>query len=122
MNLSGRTVLVVEDDALVRMGLALLLESWGAKVLTAASRDEAVERAAAGPSPDLLLADLNLGEGGSGLEAIERVRALSGAVIPAVVLTGQGGAHDGGEGVVFLLKPAQPDALRRAMSALLTAR
>lgn len=118
MDVSGKTVLVVEDDSLVLMGLSMVLQSWGMNVLTAGNLAEAESRAAAGPIPDVILTDLNLSVDGTGTgtDVVERVRQLSGKTLPALILTGQGGHHSEAHKVSFLLKPVQPEALRHAVS------
>jgi CheY-like chemotaxis protein/anti-sigma regulatory factor (Ser/Thr protein kinase) len=81
-------ILVVEDDHDARELLRELLESYRAKVLTAASAEEALE-ILGGASVDLLISDIGLPEmDGYGL--IKRVRALpdpAASRIPAVALT-----------------------------------
>ena len=65
-------ILIVEDDRLVRAGLANGLETHGYAVTKAATGEEAVARAEAAP-PDLILMDICL-PGISGTEAARRIR------------------------------------------------
>ncbi len=69
-------VLLVEDHALFRDGLSLLLEQLGEKVVVsgADSAEQALALAAAGPL-DLVLLDYNLPDA-NGLECITRIRSL----------------------------------------------
>jgi CheY-like chemotaxis protein len=110
--LNGIRLLVVDDDELLRIALASLLEVAGANVLEAPDAEEAVSCLSAGPV-DLLLSDIQL-PGESGIWLAEWVAAHlpalpvvlmsaslppSGAVLPAPV------RH-------FVRKPFDPDALR----------
>jgi two-component system, response regulator PdtaR len=62
-------VLIVEDDPIIAMHLAMLVVDLGHEVCaTAASAPEAIARAAAS-SPDVVLMDIRLAGGTSGVEA-----------------------------------------------------
>lgn len=126
MDGSVTTVLVVEDDGMVLMGLTMILETWGLKVLAAETMDQVVARLDDG-RPQLILSDLRLRAGLNGFEVVDRVRMLLGDRVPALILTGETGKDDLEEGrrrdLTFLHKPVQPDTLRTALeSALLTSR
>jgi DNA-binding NarL/FixJ family response regulator len=65
-------VLIIEDEPIIALDLENLVTELGHHVVgTAATRDEAVRKALA-EKPGLVLADINLGEGGSGIDAGER--------------------------------------------------
>ena len=83
--LATATILTVEDDAIVRADLRLVLEEAGFEVC-ADTRDgeEAVELARR-HRPDLVLMDLGLPRVG-GVEAIRRIRGNRD--VPVVALTG----------------------------------
>ena len=69
--LSG-CVLIVEDDALLREAMVLLLSEWGLVVIEAASGGEAqAALARAGRWPDMILADYRL-RGENGLDVMAR--------------------------------------------------
>jgi CheY-like chemotaxis protein len=55
-----RTILVVEDDAVFREGLGVILGRQGYHVLTAADGREALARLNEGPRPDLMILDMML--------------------------------------------------------------
>ena len=79
----ARKILVVEDEALVALGVSTLLEEMGHEVCgVAASVDEALELSRA-YGPDLVLMDVNLQEGGNGIDAAHRLRTFE---RPPVVL------------------------------------
>jgi CheY-like chemotaxis protein len=75
--------------------------------------------------PDLIVADLRLGDGASGLAAIARLRDELGERVPALVISGDTGASAEREvrdaGFVLLRKPVVPASLEVAASALVAA-
>ncbi|HEY0835558.1 MAG TPA: ATP-binding protein, partial [Azospirillum sp.] len=81
--------LVIDDDPLVREGLALLIGQSGWSVLAAASAREAVQRLASCPAaPSLVIADYRLEGGMTGLDALRAVEARLSRPALCVVLTG----------------------------------
>jgi CheY-like chemotaxis protein len=119
----SRTILLVEDDPVVRHVVRLLLELEGDVVLEAKDGDEALTLLAGhGGAIDLLLTDVMM-PGLSGAEVCDRVRAnrpglptlfISGfypeAVFPDQRLPA---------GTAFLAKPFMPEELIEAVDALL---
>jgi two-component system CheB/CheR fusion protein len=86
--LSG-TVLVIEDDTTVRLGLETLLESEGLEVISAANGNAAVAVCTnKNICPDIVLSDFNLPGQMNGVESISALRAALASEIPAIVLTG----------------------------------
>jgi CheY-like chemotaxis protein len=82
--------MIIEDDAIVRLGLQAVLEDWGDEVILAGSASEALARLAAGSAaPDVIVADYRLRAGELGTDAIRRVRDAVGRAIPGVLLTGE---------------------------------
>jgi CheY-like chemotaxis protein len=53
-----KSLLVVEDDPIVREGLALVLRREGYEVRLAANGEEALACLSAGPRPDLIILDM----------------------------------------------------------------
>ncbi len=82
----GLRVLVVDDEATVRVSMQLLLQGLGCTVHLAESVADA-RVAARGEALDLVLSDLRLRGGESGVAAIEAVRELQPGVA-AVLVTG----------------------------------
>jgi CheY-like chemotaxis protein len=73
---TARKILVVEDEALVALGVSSLIEDMGHEVCgVATSVAEAVELSRS-HLPDLVLMDVNLQEGGSGIDAAHQLRAM----------------------------------------------
>jgi CheY-like chemotaxis protein len=78
-------VLIIEDEPIIALDLENLLVDLGHEVVAkAATRDEAVAMARA-KRPGLVLADINLGEGGSGIDAVAEI--LSSFDIPVIFVT-----------------------------------
>lgn len=78
-------VLIIEDEPIIAMDLQQLVESAGHEVVgVAASEDEAVAIAES-ERPSLVLADVNLGQGGDGASAVERILARHAA--PVIFVT-----------------------------------
>lgn len=107
-----RTVLA-EDGALLREGLAALLDRFGFQVVAAVGDADALTAAVAGQSPDLVVTDIRMPPGFSdeGLRATLRLREID-PDLPVVVLSQfveTSYAADlldsgGGTGVGYLLK------------------
>lgn len=120
--LTGRRLLVVDDDPAIRAGMRSLLEAWGAEVVTAADSAEAL--ATLGDSaPDLLISDWALvSETGPQAIAVLRQRFPG---QPALLMTADSATErrtQAGElGVDLLVKPVQPARLRAALNSLLCA-
>ena len=87
----NKTILIVEDEALIAMNEAALLEKHGYRGFTAFSADEAVG-AAAEQDIDLILMDIDLGRGKTdGTEAARRI--LEDREIPVVFLSSHTEPH-----------------------------
>jgi signal transduction histidine kinase len=116
--LGGRLLVVVDDEPAVRLGLEVLLESWGARVqvLEGAGACEAWLAGAGIEPPALLIVDHRLESGRSGIEALHALRQRFGADVPAIVVTGSTSpeheadaqAHD----FHLLIKPVLPNKLK----------
>ncbi|MBP2299260.1 hybrid sensor histidine kinase/response regulator [Azospirillum picis] len=118
-----RLVMLVEDDAVIRMALALMLEEWGYRVVEAGSGTEADELLDAGEAPDLILADYRLPAGTTGLMVMDMVRRRLSRDVPGVLLTGDTSADRLREAAsaqcALLHKPIQPTRLRETLTAAL---
>src|ERR1700733_9872055 len=71
--MASAKLLLVDDDEIVRLGLAELLEDKGYEVTTAASVPEALKLITAG-SYDVLLSDLHMPGKGDGLTVVSAMR------------------------------------------------
>jgi CheY-like chemotaxis protein len=78
-------VLIIEDEPIIALDLENLVTELGHKVVAvSASKDDAVAKAKS-ECPGLVLADINLGEGGSGIDAVSEI--LSAFDIPVIFIT-----------------------------------
>ena len=118
--LAGLRVLVVDDEPDVRAALDGLLRRWGCSVETAASGGEALSPGRA--PPDLVLCDLRLGEGGSGFDVLDRLRARWGAGLHGIIVTADASteriADAHARGYPLLQKPVRPAKLRALVEQL----
>ena len=78
-------VLIIEDEPIIALDLENLVSELGHKVVAvAATKDDAVAKAKS-ERPGLVLADINLGEGGSGIDAVNEI--LASFDIPVIFIT-----------------------------------
>jgi len=117
------TILLVEDEPLLRRAFRALLEACGYRVREAGTAAEALEQAAAA-QPDLILLDLGLPDR-DGLEVVAELRSRPGTRdVPVVAMTGRSGpetAHACARAgcADHLLKPIAPRDLVRRIPAWL---
>ena len=118
------TILVVEDEPVVREMLVLLLEGEGYRTVTATDGGTALELVARGPvRPDLVLADYNLPNGPNGLQVIASLEERLGHDIKAIILSGDISTNTlreiAGAGRAYLGKPVTAPVLIRLIEELL---
>ena len=118
-----RTALIVDDDAAIRRGLDLLLTEWGYRSVCASDHDEACYALRVSESiPDLILCDLDLGDGPDGIAVIHAVRRQCARPLPAILITGDPSSiaidRAVGSDLLILAKPVQPKILRNALRSL----
>jgi PAS domain S-box-containing protein len=82
----SRTILLVEDEAIIALKERKTLEAHGFTVTVARTGEEAIQAVQADPSIDLVLMDIDLGPGIPGTEAARRI--LARRAVPIVFLTG----------------------------------
>lgn len=116
-----RTVLLVEDDDVLRSALARAFRRRGYEVCEATDVHGAVTRARepGAPAPDAAVVDLKLPDG-SGLAVVEALRQAS-AETRIVVLTGYASIATAVQAIKlgathYLTKPATPDEICRALT------
>jgi len=125
VGLEGARILMVDDDADTREMIKLMLEQFGAEVVTAASASEALSKFQPGRY-DAMLADIGMAEV-NGYELIARVRALGpekGGDVPAIAITAYAGKEDRLRAITsgfqyHLSKPIEPGELVGAIATLI---
>lgn len=116
------TVLVGDDEPLLRKLTARILAPQGFEVLTAADGDEAVRAVDERPDVDVVLLDANMPPAGAGeaLRAIRRRRPGVGVVLTSGTSLAPELERELAEGDgIFLRKPFAPAALVRALEDVL---
>jgi PAS domain S-box-containing protein len=68
-NAEEKTILLVEDEAILAMSEAMTLKKYGYKVITVYTGEKAIEAVKASPEIALVLMDINLGSGIDGTQA-----------------------------------------------------
>jgi len=127
--LEGVSVLVIDDERSILEGLQVVLSNWGAQVLAAQTRAEALaladhwERA-----PDVVVSDLLLHGGDNGLAVLDALAAHPrgiGEHTARLLVTGETKPDRLREvaaaGVTVLYKPVSPRALRQAIASQVAA-
>jgi len=128
-SLENLTVLVIEDDRSILDSMAVLLESWGCKVVTAATMEQAISQAKVlyerddfDPNETLLISDYYLSPNYNGCDVIEQVQTILGAT-PTMVVTGETDSERLEEirkaGHSVFRKPLKPAILRVAIQRIL---
>jgi PAS domain S-box-containing protein len=114
------TVLLVDDEELVRASTASMLDELGYKVVEVASAEEALRLVQGGFAPDLLITD-HLMPGLSGIDLVRRLRAER-AAPPTLLISGY--AEDAAipADLPHLTKPFRQADLVAALAALVPAR
>jgi CheY-like chemotaxis protein len=117
---SRTSVLIIEDEPLISMQLEDLVRSLGHDICgTAATRTQA-QKVVAENAPGLVLADIQLADGSSGLDAVNDILAIDSVPVifitayPERLLTG-----DRPEPTYLVTKPFQEATVRAAISQAL---
>ncbi|SFP46518.1 Signal transduction histidine kinase [Variovorax sp. PDC80] len=127
--LEGLRILVIDDERTILEGLTVVLSNWGASVLAAQTRAEALAMADTWPvPPDVVVSDLLLQGGDNGLDviaALERHPRGIGTGTARLLVTGETKPDRLREvqsaGITVLYKPVSPRVLRQAIMAQRTA-
>jgi two-component system, sensor histidine kinase len=114
---SSSTILVIEDDREQRIGMQMMLEGWGYRVIAAGSPEKALIAVRSAPrSPALVISDFRMPSRITGVETIAMIADILGRRIPGIILTGDTGPDRLREakqsGCVLLHKPFAPERLR----------
>lgn len=123
-DLSGRPILVIDNEPDILVSMKALLEQWSCEVYVATDPAEAIEKyLRKGVEPQLILADFHLNNNATGVEAVDQVRAFAGYDIPAAIITAdrspEGRKLFREQQLPVLNKPVKPGKLRALISHLL---
>jgi CheY-like chemotaxis protein/DNA-directed RNA polymerase specialized sigma24 family protein len=116
-------VLIIEDEALIALAVGDIVKEMGHTVVGVAARADAAVKLAKRTRPGLVLADIQLEDGSSGITALQEIlRTFEVPVIfvtahPELLLTGETA-----EPTFLLTKPFEPLALKTAISQALAPR
>ena len=122
----GETVLVVDDEAAIRMLVAELLDELGYAVLEAADGAGGLKALQSGAAIDLLVTDVGLPGGVTGRQLADAARALRPA-LRVLFITGYAAgtpllSDDSGPGARVLTKPFTLDELAAQIGELIADR
>jgi CheY-like chemotaxis protein len=114
-------VLIIEDEPVIAMELSRIVEEMGHKVCGTAAREQEALSVAMNCKPALVLADISLKDGDSGISAVQMI--LEELKMPIIFVTGYperlltGNAL---EPAFVISKPFDPEGLKIAIGQALT--
>jgi two-component system, sensor histidine kinase len=125
-DLSGRRILVIDDEHEILQAMQTLLSKWGCDVTTADSLQDAIDKLdKQNVVPELILSDLRLREEETGIEAMDKIRERCGCSIPGILITGDTDPEQltiaKQSDYKLLHKPVQPAHLRTVIHHHLSA-
>ena len=113
-------VLIIEDEPIIAMDLEALLESLGHRVTGVARTEKEAMKLASTKRPGLVLADIQLADGSSGIDAVNKmlldfeVPVIFITAFPERLLTGEKP-----EPAFLITKPFMPDMVKAVVSQAL---
>lgn len=113
-------VLIIEDEALISLELEQIVTTLGHKICGTATTHKMAMKAVEEAKPSLVLADIQLADGSSGIDAVKEileqfpVPVIFITAFPERLLTGERP-----EPTFLITKPFQPNAIRAAISQAL---
>lgn len=113
-------VLIIEDEPIIAMDLETLMESLGHKVTGIARTEREAIRLASAKRPGLVLADIHLADGSSGIDAVNKL--LHNFEVPVVFITAFPERLLTGvkpEPAFLITKPFMPDMVKAIISQAL---
>jgi len=119
--LNGVCIMVIDNEPKILEGMQALLRGWSCEVRVALSATQAQAIVKSEDfTPDIILADYHLSETDTGLMALEQLKPLWKAPVPAIVITADRTDRITQEitnsGAKLLNKPVKPAALRAMIS------
>lgn len=113
-------VLIIEDEPLIAIDIQMLVEELGHRVVTIARTHAEAVKAADEMKPGLILADIQLADGSSGLEAVNQI--LGHFSVPVIFITAYPERFLTGtppEPAFLITKPFGVDSLKAVISQAL---
>jgi DNA-directed RNA polymerase specialized sigma24 family protein len=113
-------VLIIEDEPVIAMDLEALVEEMGHKVVATARTHREAVAAARDHRPGLVLADIQLADGSSGIDAVNEL--IGGFAVPVIFITAYPERLLTGERpepAFLITKPFQVDTVKAAISQAL---
>jgi DNA-directed RNA polymerase specialized sigma24 family protein len=115
-------ILIIEDEPIIAMDLETIVEDLGHHVVGVARARRQAVALAKEREPELIMADIQLADGSSGLEAVNEI--LTRASKPVIFITGHPGIYlsamaNRPEPAFLLSKPFSPESVRAAVSQAL---
>jgi CheY-like chemotaxis protein len=113
-------VLIIEDEPLIAAELKRILGELGHRVTSIARTHKDAMKAAAVQKPGLVLADIRLADGSSGLDAVNEI--LGGFTVPVVFITAYPEKLMTGERpepTFLIAKPFREEAVKAIVSQVL---
>jgi signal transduction histidine kinase/CheY-like chemotaxis protein len=117
MRADGKIVLLVDDDALVRLGIEAVLSSLGYHVLAAAHGAAALDILRNGGAVDAMVTDYAMPGMNGAVLMDEAHRLIPG--LPVLLITGYADKPDGFENIAYLQKPFGSNDLAAHLNALI---
>jgi len=113
-------VMIIEDEPIIAIDLEVLLESLGHKVTGVARTEKDAIHLAASKPPGLILADIQLADGSSGIDAVKNI--LQNVSVPVIFITAFPERLLTGESpepTFLITKPFMPDMVKAVVSQAL---
>lgn len=113
-------VLIIEDEPIIALDIETMVEELGHRVIGVARTHREAITLAAKKRPGLVLADIQLADGSSGLEAVNEI--LGAIEVPVIFITAYPErllTGDRPEPAFLITKPFQPEAVKAAISQAL---
>lgn len=113
-------ILIIEDEPIIAMDIEMIVRELGHEVVAVATTHTEAVAEAQKHQPGLVLADIQLADNSSGIEAVQEI--LTGLQVPVIFITAFPErllTGDRPEPAFLLTKPYQPGTLRAAIAQVL---